>query len=734
MRVIEITPAFCWLSDATDPNSELIMYRFKTVLFGAVSSPFMLYAALYHHLQCYNTPLSHDIQANLYVDNIVSGCETELAATQYYKQARVIMSEAKFNLRSWVLNSSQLSLIKRQENTADSTVPANVLGVHWHTDTDKLSLVPKNTTLATINLITTREVLQNSSKVFDPLGLAAPVTICSKLLMQTLWQKHLEWDEPLAPELCEQWQSIVTDIKQLPQFNINRRYFTITYEKNNVQLHVFAASTKAYGAVAFLKLQQESSFVMAKSRVAPLKRPTLPRLELMAALTATHLAKFIIDSLQLHNTSVFMWTDSQIVLYWIHSKKTLPQVVSSRVSQIHNVLPSASWGFCSTNDNPADLLTRGITYDQLQSSLMWLKGPPWLLSDNLGPEWKPTEALQLQVSLVEAEETAQPETQSTTSVEDTGLHYILDVSAYHSLSRLLNVTAYILRFVRNIRKPSIKYSGPISPAERTQANLKWIQTVQQQSFPAEIQNINFQLSRSPLVRQLRLFIDKGGLIRCGGRIHNAPVSELVKFPYLLPAKHPFTRIIIYAVHEKHLHAGVTSTLTAIRQSYWIPGKGQLIRKLLRHCVICRKTEGKPYQTPDPPPLVKCRVQETQPFEVTGVDFTGTLYVRDTGKESKVYVCLFTCAVTRTVHLEIVTDLTTENFLQAFRRFSSRKSLPKFMLSDNASTYLAAADELNKLFSCKILLDALSRKGVTWKFIPKRAPWYGEILGATYRLD
>ena len=93
---------FLWLSDATDPKSELIMYRFETVLFGAVSSPFMLYAALYHHLQHYNTPLSHDIQANLYVDNVVSGCETELAAIQYYKQARVIMSEAKFNLRSWV--------------------------------------------------------------------------------------------------------------------------------------------------------------------------------------------------------------------------------------------------------------------------------------------------------------------------------------------------------------------------------------------------------------------------------------------------------------------------------------------------------------------------------------------------------------------------------------------------------------------------------------------------------
>ena len=240
---------------------------------------------------------------------------------------------------------------------------------------------------------------------------------------------------------------------------------------------------------------------------------------------------------------------------------------------------------------------------------------------------------------------------------------------YCSLSRLLNVTAYILRFVGNIRKPSINYSGPISPAERTQANLKWIQTAQQQSFPAEIQNISSESSRLPLVHQLRLFIDKGGLIRCGGRIPNSPVSELVKFPYLLPAKSPFTSIIVYAVHEKYLHAGLTSALTAIKQSYWISGARQLIRNLLRHCVVCRKTEVKPYQTPDPPPLVKCVVQETQHFEVAGVDFTGALYVRDIGKESKGYVYLFTCMVTRAVHLEIITYLITENFLQAFRRFT-----------------------------------------------------------------
>ena len=105
---------------------------------------------------------------------------------------------------------------------------------------------------------------------------------------------------------------------------------------------------------------------------------------------------------------------------------------------------------------------------------------------------------------------------------------------------------------------------------------------------------------------------------------------------------------------------------------------------------------KPYKAPDPPPMIKVRMQKTDPFDVTGVDYTGALYVREKGRECKVYVCLFTCAVTRAVHLEIVTDLTVKELLQSYRRFCSCKSLPRLMISNDASTYLAAANELNIL--------------------------------------
>ena len=159
------------------------------------------------------------------------------------------------------------------------------------------------------------------------------------------------------------------------------------------------------------------------------------------------------------------------------------------------------------------------------------------------------------------------------------------------------------------------------------------------------------------------------------------------------------------------HTGAICTLTAIRQSCWIPTGRQYVKTLLRKCTTCRKHSGKPYTAPDPPPLPKTRTLDAPPFTVTGVDFTGALYVWQNPEELKVYICLFTCATTRAIHLEVVTDLSAETFLLGFRRFVSRKSLPQIVMSNNASTYVSAATELRNLFTSKTLATSLERQGV-----------------------
>ena len=177
------------------------------------------------------------------------------------------------------------------------------------------------------------------------------------------------------------------------------------------------------------------------------------------------------------------------------------------------------------------------------------------------------------------------------------------------------------------------------------------------------------------------------------------------------------------------------TTTFIRQRFWIPKIRQMVKRIIHSCVPCLKVSGKPFQHPQIPPLPKCRLQEASPFTIIGVDFTGTLHYRTKQNHiHKAYICLFTCSVTRAIHLEIVPDMSTWTFLQAFRRFAARRSFPSHMISDNATTFLAAAEEIRSLCNDDGVHAYLSHRNIEWQFIPKRAPWFGgfyeRLIGIT----
>ena len=180
---------FLWLSNPEDPNNELDVCRFKVVLFGSVSSPFMLNATLRLHLSNNTSEVAKNMSKNLYVDNIVSGGTNEQSVTQYFREARGIMSEANFNLRNWASNSQCLQTVAQEEKVADETKVVSVLGLHWNTAEDKLSFIPKKIDFTANSTVTKRKILQYSSKIFDPLGFLSPITICAKLLIQELWQQ-----------------------------------------------------------------------------------------------------------------------------------------------------------------------------------------------------------------------------------------------------------------------------------------------------------------------------------------------------------------------------------------------------------------------------------------------------------------------------------------------------------------------------------------------------------------
>ena len=159
-----------------------------------------------------------------------------------------------------------------------------------------------------------------AAKIFDPLGFMEPFTIRAKIMIQALWKPKLQWDEPLSTQFADPWQTWLRETEHLISIQVPRPYFLS--DRTDPQLHIFCdSSTKAYGAVAYLRITSsihgpQTSFVMGKSRVAPLKEQTLPRLELLAALTGARLSATIREELAppLGLLKTMLWTDSQIVL------------------------------------------------------------------------------------------------------------------------------------------------------------------------------------------------------------------------------------------------------------------------------------------------------------------------------------------------------------------------------------------------------------------------------------
>ena len=403
--------------------------------------------------------------------------------------------------------------------------------------------------------------------------------------------------------------------------------------------------------------------------------------------------------------------------------------IENRVQEIRKVYPNIK--YCPTKDNPADLLTRGTTAQQLASSKLWWKGPEWL---SLG-DWPTCELLDEipDVTSLEHHATHDSCDVSVYTASSTTVTHPVNIEKYNSLACLVHITAYVLRFITRL-KQSQGNQTDLTVQETHNAKLSLVKSVQAKMFANELECLRTN-RKNVLVRQLKLFVDDYGVLRCGGRFQNANLNYDQKFPMLLPTKHHLTKLIVLESHALMLHSGVNGTITHIRQTYWICKIRQVVRSILRACRRCLTIIGKPYPMPPIPPLPSCRIQETPPFTVTGVDFTGTLYYKTSeSKLNKAYVCLFICAITCAIHLELVTDMTTVAFIYAFRRFSSRRSLPSHMISDNGTTFISACKTIQDIFNDPSVKSHLNNRNIQWSFIPKRAPWFGgfyeRLIGIT----
>lgn len=424
-----------------------------------------------------------------------------------------------------------------------------------------------------------------------------------------------------------------------------------------------------------------------------------------------------------------------MVLCWLKSSPSAwATLVANRVSKIQLATENCSWNHVAGVQNPADLISRGTTTDQLIASKLWWNGPEWLALDP--SEW-PASHLNMVESNEALNEAKATSNNAVTIAEEPSFidEYVAIHSNYH---RMLRITAYCLRFLRNCcLKSNDRRTGILTTVEINAAETTLIKLVQRQFFGNEITQLQQgnQISTKSRLRWFHPFLDAHQVLRIGGRLSNSLLPFESKHQAILPSSHPFSALLVQSIHLRQLHAAPQLLLTILRLRHWVIGARDLAKRTVRNCVTCCRNRPKTIQQ-FMAELPSTRVTASRPFTTTGIDYWGPIQIKQQHRRAaprKAYVAVFVCFSTRAVHIELVADLSTAKFIQALRRFVSRRGICSDIHSDNGRNFVGAANELRRLINSKEHQAAVSQEclsnGIKWHFNPPKASHFGGLWEA-----
>ena len=707
---------FHWIKGRDRENVET--FRFTRALFGLNQSPFLLGATIEEHMRSQEAQFPaevEEIRHCIYVDDILLSGETQINMEELKDKVVKIFDVAGFKLHKWHSNLpgleqdviqqtdseiSEQSFAKQQLGVGrDET---KLLGLFWNKDADTLGVVfPENQR----ENVTKRSLLKNLASVYDPLGIVSPVTLGGKLIYRDVCDAKLPWDQELSTELSDKWNKWT---KALPdKVEIPRSISEIRESIDSIDLHAFGDSS-GFGTAAcvYAVITQPSrvsqGLLAAKSRLAK-KGLTIPRLELVSGHMAANLLANIRSSLTgLPVRSCYGWLDSSVALHWIKGQGNYKQFVSNRVRQIQEK-NFIEWRHVGTVDNPADIGSRGCPGNRIPTR--WFRGPEWLSDAENWPlniETKSTEESEVEAKPIKEIFKASVEMRDQ-------FDEILEKYTYWNTMRLM---AWMNRFATNCRaKKADRIKGPLTTEEIQSQIMWWIKRVQARSeskerFKNEQQRLNLQKNNQ-------------GIYKCMGRIQGS-------YPIYLPSDSLFSEKIVADAHViATLHGGVSLTMAYVRQTYWIPRLRKMVKRIRSNCHGCKRFHTKAYSQPSAGMLPKDRTEGSRPFEVIGVDFAGPLaYKVRANTEGKAYILLFACSLTRAVYINIVTDMTIDQFMVCLKEFIARRGRPNKIYTDNAKTFVAASKKIRKIMESEKIHNYLARNNIKWQFNLSKAPWWG----------
>lgn len=739
---ILVNPLHCkyqkilWRFNAYEP---LQTYQFNRVTFGVTSSPFLALRTVQQLAldEGARFPLAKvHVPTDMFVDDLVCSVPSVEYGCNLHKEAVELFASGGFELVKWSTNNPDIlhnipeQMRKMNSISFDHDNASKVLGLIWKPQTDEFSFQFKLTQEG----CTKRTMLSTIARIFDPIGFLGPVLLYTKCLIKELWSKEIGWDEPPPEEITKKFEMFVAELHLLSDHAIPRH---VNIEKNcTIWLVGFCDGSNAgYGAVVYIRVSDPNGIVSvnlfaAKSRVTPIKKClTTPRIELSSACLLSNLIRSVKSSItqRISIDRIVAFSDSTITLGRIKNLNTRSDVfVKNRVTQIRENLDPKFWLHVSTADNPADCLSRGLLPRQLLENSLWWHGPHWLIKHE--SQWPITFENNAFVD-PEADEICNAVVEEVDENDNVILTLISRCSTWR---KLLKTVAFVLRFVGKSKNRSF----PLDAEELNNAEITIILSLQNKFFANDLKLIKSGADLKSAIGKLRPFIDKYGLLRVGGRLSNSQADYNQKHPILLPKKCVAVDLLIRHYHIENLHTGPSLLHSLLRSKYWLLGARSAIRKIIRNCNLCFRARPKS-SNPFMADLPLGRVQPSAPFSHTGVDYAGPFHItlkRARGQRTqKAYLCLFICLSTKALHLELAPDLSTQSFLNAFKRFVSRRGLCDVIYSDQGTNFVGAKGYMAELYD---LIDSSEYKAefakefadnrIRWQLNPPSAPHFGGL--------
>ena len=787
-------------------------YIWNSILFGNVSSPNGSQKVLSSVCDLFGKDYpeaEETLRHSLYMDDASDSRPTEEKALATAQQLIGLLDKCTMPIHKFYSNSKLViqnldpKLLAKQITIGENSIDVEtgkILGMCYNASpeedylsfTGKFKSIREWTNKASVTKVekgkwTKRHVARAAASIYDPHGLISPFTVRSKIILQEIWKhKELDWDDILPEEICFNWEQWMEQVFVIPLIKIERWHHD--EPKSTIQVHTFCdASEEGMCCATYIRVkkgrQVHVCLAAAKSRVSPLKAETISRLELAACVMGLRLSSAVQELYKVKPEEVFFWTDSMVALQWINKPaKAFKAFVANRIGEIQTHTEPRQWSHVPTQDNPADTGTRQISATELKDRELWWKGPDFLKKPQA--EWPKRIIVEMVIDKelkqtvflgpTDTEEFGKPTATSSpikeqsprkVELQTTGTKKVVPTRGmnllcaerqsvgmcWDGLKKITRRMAYVIRFIRSVRKGVRLPTLELSNEEIQVATRRLIKMSQMESFNKELQlmevlqkrtqktdlNLCHQTKGSSILK-FSPFLDEFGIIRSRSRLNKEEIYGFDKtYPVILDRHSGMAKLIAEQAHFEVGHpVGHNALKARISAKFVIVGLGTLVNSIKWKCVICQIRQNKPNQQLQAALPTARLGKKMRPFADTGIDYAGPFDIKmGRGKpRKKVWVLVLTCLSTRAVHFEATGGMETTNVLNAISRFADIRGTPETITSDNQTSFVKADKDLQAWLKTvdfeyirRATLNFRGNQGIEWIFNPPHAPHFGGVF-------